>query len=173
MPVEFLSARTATNDPFVYRLGLQIFILARRVRLPYGSPCFTRLRPKRGLFGFRTLRHPLQSAVTALQKADSLRARKGGRPIAALTAYDYPTARLLDECGVDVLLVGDSLGMVVLGFPDTTHVTLDHMLHHVAAVARAKPRALVVGDLPIHSYDTPAAGAGDRAPSWLRRGPRP
>jgi 3-methyl-2-oxobutanoate hydroxymethyltransferase len=94
--------------------------------------------------------------VTAHQKAESLRARKGGRPIAALTAYDYPTARLLDECGVDLLLVGDSLGMVVLGFPDTTHVTLDHMLHHVAAVARAQPKALVVGDLPIHSYDSPA-----------------
>jgi 3-methyl-2-oxobutanoate hydroxymethyltransferase len=93
--------------------------------------------------------------VTALQKAESLRNRKGGRPIAALTAYDYPTARLLDECGVDVLLVGDSLGMVVLGFPDTTHVTLDHMLHHVAAVARAKPLALIIGDLPIHTYDTP------------------
>lgn len=93
--------------------------------------------------------------MTALEKAESLRARKGGRPIAALTAYDYPTARLLDECGVDVLLVGDSLGMVVLGFPDTTHVTLDHMLHHVAAVARAQPKALVVGDFPIHSYDTP------------------
>jgi 3-methyl-2-oxobutanoate hydroxymethyltransferase len=93
--------------------------------------------------------------VTALEKAASLRARKGGRAIAALTAYDYPTARLLDEGGVDVLLVGDSLGMVVLGFPDTTHVTLEHMLHHLAAVARAKPRALVVGDLPIHTYDTP------------------
>ena len=93
--------------------------------------------------------------MTALQKADTIRLRKGGRPIAALTAYDYPTARLLDECGVDVLLVGDSLGMVVLGFPDTTHVTLDHMLHHVAAVARAKPRALIIGDLPIHTYETP------------------
>jgi 3-methyl-2-oxobutanoate hydroxymethyltransferase len=93
--------------------------------------------------------------VTAYQKTQSLRLRKGGRPIAVLTAYDYPTARLLDESGVDVLLVGDSLGMVVLGFPDTTHVTLDHMLHHVSAVARACPAALVVGDLPIHSYDTP------------------
>ena len=92
--------------------------------------------------------------VTALDKADSLRRRKGVRPIAALTAYDYPTARLLDEVGVDVLLVGDSLGMVVLGFADTTHVTLEHMLHHIAAVARAKPRALIVGDFPIHSYDT-------------------
>lgn len=93
--------------------------------------------------------------MTALQKAESLRTRKGGRQITALTAYDYSTARLLDECGVDVLLVGDSLGMVVLGFPDTTHVTLEHMLHHVAAVARAKPKALVIGDLPIRTYDTP------------------
>ena len=92
--------------------------------------------------------------MTALQKAASIRSRKGTRPLTALTAYDYPTARLLDDGGVDVLLVGDSLGMVVLGFPDTTQVTLDHMLHHVAAVARAKPRALVVGDLPIHTYDT-------------------
>ncbi|GAA5118872.1 3-methyl-2-oxobutanoate hydroxymethyltransferase [Luteolibacter yonseiensis] len=93
--------------------------------------------------------------MTALQKVEAIRDRKGKRAIAALTAYDYPTARLLDESGVDVLLVGDSLGMVVLGFPDTTHVTLEHMLHHVAAVARAKPNALVVGDLPIHTYDTP------------------
>ncbi len=93
--------------------------------------------------------------MTAREKAAALRARKGGRHITALTAYDYPTARLLDGCGVDVLLVGDSLGMVVLGFPDTTHVTLDHMLHHVAAVARAQPAALVLGDLPIHTYDSP------------------
>lgn len=101
----------------------------------------------------RSAPHP---TVTAAEKAAALRARKGRHPIAALTAYDYPGARLLDECGIDLLLVGDSLGMVVLGFPDTTHVTLDHMLHHIAAVARARPRALVVGDLPIHSYDTPA-----------------
>jgi 3-methyl-2-oxobutanoate hydroxymethyltransferase len=94
--------------------------------------------------------------VTAHQKSESIRVRKGGRPLAALTAYDYPSARLLDEGGVDVLLVGDSLGMVVLGFPDTTHVTLAHMLHHISAVARAKPRALIVGDLPIHTYDSPA-----------------
>lgn len=94
--------------------------------------------------------------MTALQKAQALRLRKGVRSITALTAYDYPSARLLDEMGVDLLLVGDSLGMVVLGFPDTTHVTLAHILHHVAAVARAQPRALVVGDLPIHTYDTPA-----------------
>lgn len=91
------------------------------------------------------------------EKVNRLRARKGGLPIAALTAYDYPTARLLDESGIDLLLVGDSLGMVVLGYPDTTHVTLDAMLHHVAAVARAKPRALILGDLPIHTYPDPDA----------------
>jgi ketopantoate hydroxymethyltransferase len=66
--------------------------------------------------------------VTAHQKAAALGARKGGLPIAALTAYDYPTARLLDDSGVDVLLVGDSLGMVVHGLPDTTGVTFNMML---------------------------------------------
>jgi len=92
--------------------------------------------------------------VTALEKTDSLLRRKGGKPISALTAYDYPTARLLDDAGTDLLLVGDSLGMVVLGFPDTTHVTMEHMLHHTASVARAKTKALVLADLPIHAYDT-------------------
>jgi 3-methyl-2-oxobutanoate hydroxymethyltransferase len=150
----FFSARFATYDPFVYRLGLQVFILARRVRLPYGSP-YKQASALRGLFGLQDAPPLHFPQVTALQKAQALRLRKSGRPVAMLTAYDYPTARLLDESGVDALLVGDSLGMVVLGFPDTTHVTLEHMLHHVAAVARAKPRALVIGDLPIHTYDTP------------------
>ena len=93
--------------------------------------------------------------MTSAEKAQRLRDSKGHTRISALTAYDYPTARLLDDADIDVLLVGDSLGMVVLGFPNTTHVTMAHMLHHTAAVARAKPRALVLGDLPIHSYDTP------------------
>ncbi|HEX4086579.1 MAG TPA: 3-methyl-2-oxobutanoate hydroxymethyltransferase [Chthoniobacteraceae bacterium] len=78
------------------------------------------------------------------------------RRIAALTAYDYPTARLLDEEGVDVILVGDSVGMVVLGFPDTTSVTMEHMVHHAGAVARGVKEALVVADLPYGSCDTPA-----------------
>lgn len=89
------------------------------------------------------------------EKADLLRAKKGKAPVSALTAYDYPTARLLDETGVDLLLVGDSLGMVVLGFPDTTHVTLDHMIHHTAAVARACQNSLILGDLPINTYPDP------------------
>ncbi len=93
----------------------------------------------------------MNSKITA---AD-IRAMKGREKIAALTAYDYPMARLLDECGVPFLLVGDSLGMVVLGYPDTTHVTMAEMEHHVRAAARAKPNALLVGDLPYRSYDTP------------------
>ncbi len=80
---------------------------------------------------------------------------KGGEKIAALTAYDFPMAKLLDEAGVPLILVGDSLGMVVLGYPDTTLVTMEEMEHHVRAVARATPRALVVADLPAHSYETP------------------
>lgn len=91
----------------------------------------------------------------ARAKALVFRDRKYQGGLVMVTAYDFPTARLLDEAGVDALLVGDSLGMMVLGFPDTTEVTLDHMLHHVAAVARARPRALVIGDMPIHTYDTP------------------
>lgn len=87
--------------------------------------------------------------------AESLKAKKiKGKKIAALTAYDYPVCKLLDEAGVDLILVGDSLGMVVLGFPDTTHVTMAHMLHHTRAAARAKPQALLAADLPYHSYQS-------------------
>ena len=93
--------------------------------------------------------------MNASDKAQAISSLKHKRHISALTAYDYPTARILDEAGIDIILVGDSLGMVVLGFPDTTHVTLDMMTHHTAAVARGVRNALVVGDLPIHSYDTP------------------
>jgi 3-methyl-2-oxobutanoate hydroxymethyltransferase len=86
---------------------------------------------------------------------EAIRAMKTrGEKIAALTAYDFPMAKLLDECGVPVLLVGDSVGMVVLGYPDTTHVTMAEMEHHVRAVARAKPRGLIGGDLPFKSYET-------------------
>lgn len=81
--------------------------------------------------------------------------KQSGERITALTAYDYPTARLLDESGIDIILVGDSVGMVVLGYDDTTNVTLDEMLHHTRAAARGVKRALLVADLPIHTYDTP------------------
>ena len=82
------------------------------------------------------------------------RKRRGER-VTALTAYDYPTARLLDETGLDIILVGDSLGMVVLGYRDTTEVTLDEMLHHTRAVARGVQRALLAADLPIRTYESP------------------
>jgi 3-methyl-2-oxobutanoate hydroxymethyltransferase len=85
-----------------------------------------------------------------------IRAMKARREkIAALTAYDFPTAKLLDECGVPLLLVGDSLGMVVLGYPNTTLVTMAEMEHHTRAATRAKPNALIGADLPFHAYDTP------------------
>ena len=84
---------------------------------------------------------------------DTIRQMKGREPIAALTAYDYPMTRLLDECGVPLLLVGDSLGMVVLGLPDTTGVTMADMEHHTRAAARAKPRSLLAADLPMGSFE--------------------
>lgn len=86
--------------------------------------------------------------------AADIRAMKGKHPIPALTAYDFPTTLLLDSLGIPLILVGDSLGMVVLGYPDTTQVTMADMEHHVRAAARAKPKALLVADLPYHSYDT-------------------
>src|ERR1017187_10069642 len=105
--------------------------------------------------------HPCQSVSIRGSKMNSklppetIRALKTrGEKIAALTAYDFPMARLLDEAGIPLILVGDSLGMVVLGYTDTTHVTMAEMEHHTRAAARAKPRALLGADLPYHSYDT-------------------
>lgn len=80
---------------------------------------------------------------------------KSGRPVVALTAADYPMGRLLDEAGVDLILVGDSLGMVELGLPDTTEVTMDIMLHHTRSVARGVTEALLVADLPFDTINTP------------------
>ncbi len=94
--------------------------------------------------------------MKSTEQAERIRMMKGQKPVSCLTAYDFPTGKLIDESGVDIVLVGDSLGMVVLGFPDTTNVTMEHMLHHTAAVARGVKSAMIIGDLPIHSYDTPA-----------------
>jgi 3-methyl-2-oxobutanoate hydroxymethyltransferase len=78
--------------------------------------------------------------------------KKTGPKIACLTAYDYPTAKILDEAGIDLILVGDSLGMVVLGYENTVPVTMDEMIHHTRAVSRAVKRALVVGDMPYFAF---------------------
>lgn len=91
----------------------------------------------------------------SLAKAETIRAMKGREKIAALTAYDFPMTKLLDAAGIPLILVGDSLGMVVLGYSDTTHVTMDEIEHHLRAAARAKPRALLVADLPFGAYETP------------------
>jgi 3-methyl-2-oxobutanoate hydroxymethyltransferase len=96
-----------------------------------------------------------EAAMAASITAPSVRARKvrsGGDPLVMVTAYDAPGARIADEAGVDLILVGDSLAMVVLGYDDTLQVTVDDMAHHIAAVARPRPRPLIVGDLPWMSY---------------------
>jgi 3-methyl-2-oxobutanoate hydroxymethyltransferase len=92
--------------------------------------------------------HPIDPVtVPGLQKM-----KAAGEKIVALTAYDYPTAVILDGAGVDILLVGDSLGMVVLGYPNTIPVTMDEMIHHTKAVVRGARRALVIGDMPYFSF---------------------
>ncbi|OLC55615.1 MAG: 3-methyl-2-oxobutanoate hydroxymethyltransferase [Acidobacteria bacterium 13_1_40CM_4_69_4] len=100
-----------------------------------------------------------------------LRSAKGsGRKIVMLTAYDFPTARILDAAGVDVLLVGDSLGNNVLGYENTLPVTMEEMLHHTRAVARAARRALVVGDMPYLSFQTGRRDAIRNAGRFLKEG---
>ncbi len=101
--------------------------------------------------------------------APSLRTMKEqGTPIVMLTAYDYRTAYLMDEAGVDVILVGDSVGNAFMGLPDTLGVTMDHMLHHTAMVSRAVSRALVVGDMPFMSYQLSAEQAAENAGRFVK-----
>ena len=91
-------------------------------------------------------------AVRRKVTAPVVRARKGGEKITMVTAYDYPTGMVADLAGVDVILVGDSLAGVVLGYETTNEVTIEDMIHHTAAVARSKPKALLVGDMPWMSF---------------------
>ncbi|MBI2777211.1 MAG: 3-methyl-2-oxobutanoate hydroxymethyltransferase [Chloroflexi bacterium] len=90
--------------------------------------------------------------IRRLTVADIGRLHADGERLAMLTAYDYPTARILDDAGIPMLLVGDSLGQVLLGYDSTVRVTMAEMLHHTAAVARGTARALVIGDMPFLSY---------------------
>lgn len=96
--------------------------------------------------------------------------KKRGEKFTMLTAYDYPMATILDEAGVDILLVGDSLGMVVLGYDSTLPVTMEDMLHHTKAVARGAKRALIVGDMPFMSYQVSVEEAVRNAGRFLQEG---
>ena len=101
----------------------------------------------------------------------ALQARKeAGSKIVCLTAYDHPTAKILDEAGVDLILVGDSLGMVVLGYENTVPVTMDEMIHHTRAVTRAVNRALVVGDMPYFSFHLSPEETVRNASRFLKEG---
>jgi 3-methyl-2-oxobutanoate hydroxymethyltransferase len=100
----------------------------------------------------------------------AIQARKGGPKIKMVTAYDAPSARIADRAGADIILVGDTLAHVVLGFNDTLPATVDIMIHHTAAVARAKPGALVVGDMPWLSYHLSVEETVRNAGRLLREG---
>ncbi|MDO9348775.1 MAG: 3-methyl-2-oxobutanoate hydroxymethyltransferase, partial [Anaerolineales bacterium] len=101
----------------------------------------------------------------------TLRQKKArGEPISMLTAYDYPTALAMDQAGLDAILVGDSLGMVVLGYPNTLPVTMEEMLHHCRAVARGAKSALLIGDMPFMSYQVSVEDALRNAGRFLQEG---
>ena len=107
----------------------------------------------------------MKNTVATLQQQ-----KLDGDKITMLTAYDYSTAKLVDECGVNTILVGDSLGMVMLGYEDTISVTMEDMIHHTAAVTRGAKNALVVGDMPFMSYQTSVYDAVVNAGRLMKEG---
>jgi 3-methyl-2-oxobutanoate hydroxymethyltransferase len=116
---------------------------------------------------------PVSTSVNPRKKVTTLALRQKkerGEPIVMLTAYDYPTAMVEDQAGVDVVLVGDSLGMVVLGYENTLPVTMEEMLHHCRAVSRGAKSALLVGDMPFMSYQVSAEEALRNAGRFLQQG---
>jgi 3-methyl-2-oxobutanoate hydroxymethyltransferase len=110
-----------------------------------------------------------ETPIRRVTVSDIARMHADGERIAMLTAYDFPTASLLDEAGIPMLLVGDSLGQVLLGYESTVRVTMDEMLHHTKAAVRGSDRALVVADMPFLSYATPEE-ALENAGRFLREG---
>jgi 3-methyl-2-oxobutanoate hydroxymethyltransferase len=116
---------------------------------------------------------PISTRATARKKVTTLTLRQKkerGEPISMLTAYDYPTALAMDQAGVDAILVGDSLAMVVLGYENTLPVTMDEMLHHSRAVARGAKSALLIGDMPFMSYQVSVEEATRNAGRFLQQG---
>jgi 3-methyl-2-oxobutanoate hydroxymethyltransferase len=112
-----------------------------------------------------TVQEQKRNKVTTL----ALRQKKQhGEAISVLTAYDYPTAMAIDRAGIDAILVGDSLGMVVLGYPNTLPVTMEEMLHHCCAVARGAKAALLIGDMPFMSYQISASESVRNAGRFLQ-----
>ncbi|MBE7471461.1 MAG: 3-methyl-2-oxobutanoate hydroxymethyltransferase [Anaerolineales bacterium] len=107
---------------------------------------------------------------TKVSILDLQRKKEERQPISMLTAYDYPGALLADEAGIDLILVGDSLAMTVLGHPNTVSVTMDEMLHHCKAVARGTKRAFTVGDMPFMSYQVERGEAVRNAGRFLKEG---
>ena len=106
--------------------------------------------------------------MTRITTADIREMKKRGEKIVMMTAYDYPTARLVDEAGADIILVGDTLGMVVLGYDSTLPVTMEDMIHHTRAAARGAKHAMVVGDMPFMSYQTGWQDAMKNAARFLQ-----
>jgi len=111
---------------------------------------------------------PLDPSITKVTVPALAEMKRQGKPISALTAYDYATARLVDEAGIDLVLVGDSLAMVVMGYDNTLAVTVDEMLHHTRAVRRAVRRALVVADMPFGSYHGTVGGGVANAVRFVK-----
>ena len=116
---------------------------------------------------------PVSISTSERKKVTTLTLRQKkerGETISMLTAYDYPTALAMDQAGLDAILVGDSLGMVVLGYPNTLPVTMEEMLHHCRAVARGAKSALLIGDMPFMSYQVSVEEALRNAGRFLQQG---
>jgi 3-methyl-2-oxobutanoate hydroxymethyltransferase len=102
--------------------------------------------------------------------SDLVAKKEKGRRISMLTAYDYPTAQMVDQAGIDTILVGDSLGMVVLGYTSTVPVSMEEMIHHTKAVTRGTTYAFVIGDMPFMSYQTGVEKATENAGRFMKEG---
>ena len=127
--------------------------------------CIQRPSFRRALFVFGDTGLHKKKTILDIQKI-----KADGEKITVLTSYDFPLTRIMDACGIDVILVGDSLGVVVAGHDNTLPVTMEEMIYHTRAVMRAQPKALVVADMPFLSYqvDLAARTPDTCSPTWAR-----